>query len=266
MIVLTQQCSNDHRPSWKCHKGAPQACSKCEHEKKEAEKRAQRALVEKLRREEKTKKHLREIAKIEEEIEQLTQISRDANLEAEQKAILEQKRADLEAIRSRANEQQNDEHSETAEPSETRNYKPEYPEPGIASSISSAPVPVTRDQRSKLREHIKAATEHNKSNSKTEWQRQKDQENAYSPAIDEIMEMIGLEEVKAQVLRIKAKVETSIRQGTDLSKERLGLVLLGNPGTGESLSLVYISSRRHTYKLLKVKQLSLGTMRKFCPL
>lgn len=44
--------------------------------------------------------------------------------------------------------------------------------------------------------------------------------------------MIGLEDVKAQVLRIKAKVETSIRQGTDLKKERLGLVLLGNPGTG----------------------------------
>jgi hypothetical protein len=46
------------------------------------------------------------------------------------------------------------------------------------------------------------------------------------------MEMIGLEDVKSQVLRIKAKVDTSVRQDTDLKKERLGLVLLGNPGTG----------------------------------
>ncbi len=76
------------------------------------------------------------------------------------------------------------------------------------------------------------AVKHNNSPSQTEWQRQKDQENAHNPAIDKIMEMIGLEDVKAQVLKIKAKVETSIRQGTDLKKERLGLVLLGNPGTG----------------------------------
>ncbi len=53
------------------------------------------------------------------------------------------------------------------------------------------------------------------------------------------MDMIGLEKVKEQVLRIKAKVETSIRQGTDLKKECLGLVLLENPGTGKpSLFLV----------------------------
>ena len=67
---------------------------------------------------------------------------------------------------------------------------------------------------------------------KAEWQRQKDQENATNPAIDAIMEMIGLEDVKNQVLKIKSKVDTALRQGTDMKKERLGLVLLGNPGTG----------------------------------
>ena len=62
------------------------------------------------------------------------------------------------------------------------------------------------------------------------------------------MEMIGLEQVKSQVLRIKAKVDTSIRQNTDLKKERFGLVLLGNPGTGLSLILcifLYILSNNH---------------------
>lgn len=93
----------------------------------------------------------------------------------------------------------------------------------------------TPNQQPNLREPIKIAVEHNKSGSKTEWQRQKDQENASNPAIDEIMDMIGLENVKIQVLRIKAKVDTSIRQGIDLKKERLGLVLLGNPGTGTVL-------------------------------
>lgn len=51
--------------------------------------------------------------------------------------------------------------------------------------------------------------------------------------------MIGLEEVKNQMLRIKSKVDTSLRQGTDLRKERLGLVLLGNPGTGLSFHILF---------------------------
>lgn len=36
------------------------------------------------------------------------------------------------------------------------------------------------------------AVEHNKSSSNKEWQRQKDQENSHNPAIDKVMEMIGL--------------------------------------------------------------------------
>ncbi|KAE8454278.1 hypothetical protein EG329_005203 [Mollisiaceae sp. DMI_Dod_QoI] len=57
---------------------------------------------------------------------------------------------------------------------------------------------------------------------------------AEHPHIGAIMDMIGLEKVKAQVLRIKAKVDTCRKQGTDLRQERLGLVLLGNPGTGKT--------------------------------
>jgi hypothetical protein len=68
--------------------------------------------------------------------------------------------------------------------------------------------------------------------SEMEWQRQKDIDNVSNEAIDKIMEMIGLEEVKSQVLRIKAKIDTAIRQNTDFKEERLGVTLLGNPGTG----------------------------------
>lgn len=90
----------------------------------------------------------------------------------------------------------------------------------------------TTERKGNLQKHLKDCINHNESPSKIEWQRQKDQENATNPAIDQIMEMIGLEDVKSQVLKIKSKVEIALRQGTDLKKERLGLVLLGNPGTG----------------------------------
>ncbi len=48
--------------------------------------------------------------------------------------------------------------------------------------------------------------------------------------------MTGLEEVKAQVLKIKARADTALRQNTNVKDERYGIVLLGNPGTGKVVS------------------------------
>jgi hypothetical protein len=231
-IVLTQKCSKGRSQSWQCHASAPLACGKCERDRKEVEKSAQRALEEKRKRDEKNQKYLKEVAKVEEEMEQMNQKMRDARLDSEQNAILAEKRMDLAAARERANMAQN---SRQEDPPGI--YKDDKSNPtnlplNKCSQIPPGPVTSPSVHQAKLREHIKTAVEHNKSPSMTEWQRQKDQENAHNRAVDKIMEMIGLENVKAQVLGIKAKVETSIRQDTDLRKERLGLVLLGNPGTG----------------------------------
>lgn len=69
-----------------------------------------------------------------------------------------------------------------------------------------------------------------------EWQRQKNL-GASNAAIDELMELVGLEEVKEQVLAIQAKVDICRRQGIDLreAKERFNVVFQGNPGTGTPL-------------------------------
>ena len=69
---------------------------------------------------------------------------------------------------------------------------------------------------------------------KEEWKRQKSVDNAYNPHIDQVMEMVGLENVKEHVLKIKAKVDISKRQGTSLSDERFSIAFLGNPGTGKT--------------------------------
>ena len=65
------------------------------------------------------------------------------------------------------------------------------------------------------------------------WEHQKRVDGVQNNAIDKIMDLTGLEEVKEQILRIKAKIDTMKRQGVALDKERLNLVLLGNPGTGQ---------------------------------
>ncbi|KAF9871866.1 hypothetical protein CkaCkLH20_10800 [Colletotrichum karsti] len=57
---------------------------------------------------------------------------------------------------------------------------------------------------------------------------------ASSAALDNLMGMIGLESVKEEFLSIKNKVDTSVRQGISLSKERFSCTLLGNPGTGKT--------------------------------
>ncbi|ERF72667.1 hypothetical protein EPUS_09257 [Endocarpon pusillum Z07020] len=225
--VLTQKCSNGHNQSWQCHTGAPPVCSKCERDRKEALNRAQRTHQERLKREEKLQRHLKEVAKLDEEMEQINQSMKDARLDSEQMAILAQKRMDLAAPKQRANRTQDPRQEEPLGV-----YNDDHPNPGDlrlrkAAQPSPGPAISNQGQHSKLREHIETAVGHNKSPSQREWQRQKDQENAHNPATDKIMEMIGLEHVKAQVLKIKAKVETTIRLGTDLSKERLGLVLLG---------------------------------------
>jgi hypothetical protein len=68
--------------------------------------------------------------------------------------------------------------------------------------------------------------------SEAEWERQKQMDNASNDAIDRLMALTGLEELKAKVLSIKAKAETV---GADLTKERLGMAILGNSGTGRIL-------------------------------
>ncbi|KAI9775252.1 MAG: hypothetical protein M1835_005877 [Candelina submexicana] len=203
-----------------------------------------------MKRDEMIQKHLKEVAKIEEEMEQITQSINDAHLESEQKTILAQKRMDLLAAKERANMPQDPHQDGPLGVYGDDLSDPEDPPLKKSPQTSPRPVTSTPGQHSNLREHIKTTVNHNESPSATEWQRQKDQENAYNPAIEKIMEMIGLEDVKAQVLKIKAKVETSSRQGTDLSKERLGLVLLGNPGTGKTTVARHYAKVLTTIKIL----------------
>lgn len=233
--ILNKKCAIGHNQSWRCFQTAPATCQVCERERMQAEKKAKKALEEKLKRDERIQKHQKEIEKIDDEIQMLIQSMKDMRLEGEQANIIAQKRRDLEAAKKRAQEsfQMPQHHKPNNESSTTRTQTFTHTKTPLRAPVQGpAPPNPTSLARKKLRDHIKIAVSHNASASQTEWQRQKDQENAVNPAIDEIMGMVGLEEVKLQVLRIKSRVETSMRQNTDLRKERLGLVLLGNPGTG----------------------------------
>jgi len=52
----------------------------------------------------------------------------------------------------------------------------------------------------------------------------------------ELMAMIGLKDVKAQFLKVKARSEIKKRQGVNLPEEDFSVNIVGNPGTGKILS------------------------------
>jgi hypothetical protein len=234
-FVMEQKCPKGHTIQWKCHQSHPAAsCPKCEKEKLDAEKQARKKFENQVKREMMIQEHQKNIEKIQSEIDETRQVMQDTKLQSEYNAILAQKKKDLAAAKELA---KRNAAKTTANPlSLTSKVSPTSSSDPVASTsaaVPARPAPSnTPPKKENLQKHLQECLDHNGSPSKTEWQRQKDQENAKSGAIDSIMDMIGLEEVKSQVLRIKSKVDTSKRQGTDLRKERFGLILLGNPGTG----------------------------------
>ncbi|KAJ0276262.1 hypothetical protein Brms1b_011587 [Colletotrichum noveboracense] len=76
--------------------------------------------------------------------------------------------------------------------------------------------------------------------SRLEWLRQKQEENEKNVHLDQLMIMVGLENVKAHFLAVKARVKASKQTGDEHQKLRLHLVLHGNDGTGKkSIAQLY---------------------------
>ncbi|KAK3393966.1 P-loop containing nucleoside triphosphate hydrolase protein, partial [Podospora didyma] len=66
-----------------------------------------------------------------------------------------------------------------------------------------------------------------------EWVRQKKELGDKNAALDRLMGMVGLEEVKLEFLKIKALIEAARDRKGRLRRDDLNLVLLGNAGTGK---------------------------------
>lgn len=252
--IVELKCPNGHTNKSQCHEGLPSTtCSKCEKERKEAIEQARKDLDDQMRRDDMIRKHQKEVEKVQKEIDKIQHEIQDALLKSEQDAVMAQKKKDLSALQERLNQTRS---APLQDPSATpAQNSPSFPKNVPQRTAITTPQPPQEipksnvpDKKDNIQKHLQACLDHNSSPSNTEWQRQKDQENAKNPAIEKIMEMIGLEDVKSQVLRIKSKVDLSKRQGTDLRKERFGLVLLGNPGTGMYL----FSSLKYFFKVQNV--------------
>ena len=262
--VSSVQCPNGHPQEWKCHKGPPPTCIKCERQQELAEKKRQERFAQQEKRDAEQRDHERQMAELVADEARQRETIRNAQEAKERKRALEQKRMDVEAAVEQAR-------AATSLPAQVLSR----PEPPRSTDFpSAASVPVAPHADGPIPEPQPTPTVSNPpptsgpaakpkiSAAKEEWERQKRLENAVNPPIDAIMAMTGLEDVKKQVLRIKSKVDTSIRQGTDLKGERFNIAMLGNPGTGMTH---YRLVMQHTNFQRKAKPLLPVIMRNSLP-
>ena len=257
--VSSVQCPNGHPQEWKCHKGPPPTCIKCERQQELAEKKRQERFAQQEKRDAEQRDHERQMAELVADEARQRETIRNAQEANERKRALEQKRMDVEAAAEQARA--------ATSPLTRVLSRPEPPCSMDSSSAASVPVaPIPKPQPTPTVSipppTSGPAAKPKISAAKEEWERQKRVENAVNPPIDAIMAMTGLEDVKKQVLKIKSKVDTSIRQGTDLKGERFNIAMLGNPGTGMTQ---YRLVMQHTNFQRKAKPLLPVIMRNSLP-
>ncbi|KAF9004594.1 P-loop containing nucleoside triphosphate hydrolase protein [Cyathus striatus] len=202
----------------------PPVCIKCKKNTKAAEKRQREELKREQKRNAEQLLHDQRMAEIEEKIKAERALIHDAQLAEEREAALHQKQQELAEAHRLAVE------ASTRKP----HVSPVSSSPDSDNLLSQiTPTPETMQSEKSL-PTVPQSRQPKESPSEVEWKRQKVVEGADNQAIDSIMEMSGLEDVKEQVLRIKAKIDTATRQNVTLKGERFNIVLLGNPGTGKT--------------------------------
>ncbi|EJU00451.1 NFX1-type zinc finger-containing protein 1 [Dacryopinax primogenitus] len=214
--VLDDKCTNGHRRTWKCYENPPPTCRACDDATAIAEKKKEKAFEAQKKREQKQREYEVKRAEIQAEIDNKREFQAELELERQRTKVLTQLEKDRDNTSSRT------------EGVISSAFEPTPPAlvPSSEHGHSSSGV-ITPDE-SPLAQRPPSLSEED------EWQRQKALEGADNASIDEIMKMVGLKEVKAQILRIKDKIVVSIRQGTSMKDERFHVVFLGNPGTGKT--------------------------------
>ena len=244
--VTSKKCPSGHVQQWKCSKGPPSSCGKCDRERELAEKQQQEQFALQAKRDAEEQAHARQMAELDAQLTREREQARATREAEERKRALKQKLLDVQAARTQA--------YSSSPPSLPVPPTPTVPPPTSSNSIfrsisnilpswvaGSSPTSSTQPNSSGNVPTAPKVMVPKPSAARDEWQYQKSYNGVQSPAIDAIMSMIGLEDVKKQVLSIRNKVDTSLRQGTDLKGERFNVSMLGNPGTGAPITHTFAS-------------------------
>ncbi|TGJ78341.1 hypothetical protein E0Z10_g10423 [Xylaria hypoxylon] len=239
-IIVEAKCPKGHVHKRKCYEKQQLKCKQCDVEEKRAAKILERDVELQDRRLKAQVKHDMDIAELDMQLRKIREEVEDKKIAQERTQALEQKKRDLEVAQRLATQTFQQASQATVSPAKIS-------QPTLPLSTSRASTNDNnnrKDGRPPGTQSRKAVTTpkspsliptaHKKSASELEWERQRTIEGASNAAIDDLMALTGLEEIKEKFLNIKAKIETVERQGIDMRKERMGMVMLGNPGTGKT--------------------------------
>ncbi|KAI0597891.1 P-loop containing nucleoside triphosphate hydrolase protein [Biscogniauxia sp. FL1348] len=253
--VISDLCPQNHKITWSCADKQPPACQECRLEKEEQIKKARRDKDLEAARQSKQLAYAKQLQAIQEQIAAKRQSIKDKQEERLREQTLQRYKQELEQVNK---EDQKQRTVATSSPSTKTPKRKQSGVEGQAKDVQSSkcnagppqanPGKPSGDQASEAMSECGDDSEEIEAHSTSgdvpvskkpspaeeDWEHQKKYEGASNESLDKLMKMIGLESVKKQFLNIKTKVDTTIRQNTDLKDERFGAALLGNPGTGKT--------------------------------
>ncbi|KAJ5504068.1 hypothetical protein N7463_006942 [Penicillium fimorum] len=222
--IVKWKCPRGHYLSLSCSQ-VKRSCRSCNLEDLVKERKRQRDLELETERQRKQTEYARQLAEAQEEASHLRRVRRDEFDDAERARVLEQHHQEIEDLRNPprpvASQRRLSSGTIASTPPTTTKAST-----GLSVTITQSPSVESTSRQVIPVQKTSAA--------KKDWDYQKQFFNAQSQEIDKLIDMIGLESVKTKFLSIKAKVDVAIRQDIDLSRDRFGSVLLGNPGTGKT--------------------------------
>lgn len=262
--VMNDTCVVGHKLVWQCSDNAPPACQTCRREKEERDEKARRDKDLEIKRQARQHAYAKQLKTYQDEIAALRKFNKECQEEALRQQTLQQHQLELAQLKIQTqtpvNTNVNPPRPTPAAPSKRKPVQPAQPTASSATKPSKnddekaqhkvqdantskqqpvsnpeAPDEESSDSASEATlEDEDMPTPSKPSPAEADWKHQKEYENANNEAIDSLCKMIGLESVKKEFLNIKARIDTAIRQGSDIKDQRFGAALLGNPGTGKT--------------------------------
>ncbi|CAH0051204.1 unnamed protein product [Clonostachys solani] len=205
-------CERGHKTKVPCGSTARKSrCNLCVKQDQDIARRAKRDFEMEKKRMERQQEYASRTLKIDDEIDEQRRAIRYDAEEKQEAADLKKKEATLKELKARRQRVQDLSKRKDQETQTRTTSPPKGDKKSLGSQRANGPI----------------------SPAEQEWKDMKDQGEA-NQALDELMELIGLESVKDEFLSTKTSLELKIRQGVPLNKERLSCSLLGNPGTGKT--------------------------------
>lgn len=201
-VVVERVCERQHQVKVECS-NKDKRCRECFREDQDHERRLKRDIELESKRLARQVAYRMELEQIEDEIDYHRRQMQYMKEEDDEEKEITQKRRDAKDLSIRA----------------TRMREAKIKDDKKVDSVAKGQRKMTNESKPRG-----AAEE--------DWQWLKKHTGADSQALDDLMEMIGLEAVKQELLSVKTKVDTILKQNSSLASERFNCTMLGNPGTG----------------------------------